>query len=93
MEQFVENRIIDQLAAAIAGYMPPTIPLSVALWSLAEIAAFLKMSPHSVRQRIVPLPGFPQAIRLPSGKTKPHPRWKAKEVIAWADKHQERRVA
>ena len=73
----------------------PQIPISIDLWSKDEIAAYLKLGPRTVRERTTKLPGFPQAIYLPtqSGKGRAHPLWKAKEVIEWAVKHQERRVA
>ncbi len=53
--------------------------------------AFLKRSEAVVRERITALPGFPQAIRLPvaGSKGRGQPLWKAKEMIAWAEKHQE----
>lgn len=82
------------LARAIAAHMPPTIPVDVALWSTADCAAYLRISESSFQQRVACLPGFPQAIRLPraTGHTG-HPRWKAREVIEWAEGYQERRVA
>ena len=89
-----EQFTIDQLAAAVANHMKSVIPLEVDLWSTVEIAAYLKKSPASVADRVVCLPGFPQAIRLPSATGgKGHPLWKAIEVIAWTEKHQERRAA
>ncbi len=86
MERLIE--VIDRLS--------PRIPVVVDLWSVREIAAYLKRSPSVVRERISALPGFPQAIRLPvpGGRTgRGNPLWKAREVIAWAEKHQEHRVA
>ncbi len=81
---------LDQLAAAIASHMPRRIPLAVDLWGVSEIAAYLKVEPRHVGERYACLPGFPRAIRLPSqGRGRGHPRYKAAEVIAWAEKHQE----
>lgn len=81
---------IDQLAAAIAGRLIPTIPLEIDLWSGTEIGAYLKVGSRQVLERYAPLPDFPKAIRLPTGEGgKGQPRWKASEVIAWAEKHQE----
>jgi hypothetical protein len=75
--------------------LSPRIPLTVDLWSVKEIAAYLKRSEAVVRERITALPGFPQAIRLPvaGSKGRGQPLWKAKEVIAWTEKHQEKRIA
>lgn len=67
------------------------IPVDVDLWSSDEIAAYLKVSAFQVMNRYAPLPDFPKAIRLPTGTgSKGFPRWKAKDVIAWAEKHQEK---
>lgn len=85
---------IDKLLEAI-DKLSPRIPVTVDLWSVREIAAYLKRSEPVVRERITALPGFPQAIRLPvvGGKGRGQPLWKASEVIAWAESHQEKRVA
>lgn len=80
---------MEQLASAIAARMPPIIPVSIDLWSATEIAAYLKRDRRTTAEKIVYLPGFPSAIRLPStGKKKSHPLWPAREVIAWAEKWQ-----
>lgn len=85
---------IEMLLDAINN-LSPRIPIAVDLWSVREIAAYLKRSEAVVRQRITALPGFPQAIRLPvaGGRRGGQPLWKAKEVIAWTEKHQENNVA
>ncbi|HEB94364.1 MAG TPA: hypothetical protein ENI94_13070 [Gammaproteobacteria bacterium] len=77
---------IEQLLKLIQ----PQIPITVDLWSVREIAAYLKRNPNNVRDRVTKLPGFPTPIRLPteSGK-RGQPLWKAKEVIAWAEKHRD----
>ena len=64
-------------------------------WASTEFAAYLKRSEPVVRERITALPGFPQAIQLPvlGSSGRGQPLWKAKEVIAWAEKHQENRIA
>ena len=70
-----------------------TIPIEHALWDMEAIAQYMSMAKASVQCRIVCLPDFPQAIRLPAAKGRGHPRWKAIEVIAWTEKHQEKRAA
>jgi predicted DNA-binding transcriptional regulator AlpA len=62
------------------------------LWDVEAIAKYLKMAESYVGNRIVCLPDFPQAIRLPTGK-RSHPRWKAIEVIRWVEQFQEKRAA
>ena len=80
----------DRLAKAIAARMPPVIPISVDAWSATEIAAYLKRTRRTVAEKTVYLPGFPRPIRLPSTSKKEaaHPLWKARDVIAWAEKFQ-----
>lgn len=86
--------IIEQLAEALANHIQSPIPLSVDLWSVKEIAAYLKQNVRNVCDRVVTLPGFPQAIRIPTQRgTKGYPRWKAVEVIEWVEKYQEKRAA
>lgn len=89
---------IAQIVKAIET-LSPRIPLSVDLWSTREIAAYLKRKQPTVRDCVVTLPGFPQAIRLPapvrsgnSTRRSGQALWKAKEVINWVEKHQEHRV-
>ncbi|MEW5710019.1 MAG: hypothetical protein AB1830_14110 [Pseudomonadota bacterium] len=82
--------LIERLAEAIAQRVSPPIPLQVDLWSAEEIAAYLKVGRRQVLERYAPLPGFPRAIRLPApGGGQGHPRWRAAEVIAWAERHKE----
>lgn len=90
----MDTDLIDKLARAIAANLPAHIPIDVALWSAADCAAYLRISESSFYQRVAPLPGFPQAIRIPRADGhKGHPRWKAREVIEWAEQYQERRAA
>lgn len=87
-----EVELLDRLADAVAKRVQPALPVAIDLWDVEAIGAFLKRAPKVVRERIVTLPDFPKAIRLPSvqsGKTdeKPVrslPLWEAAEVIAWA---------
>lgn len=82
---------IDRLAAAIATHLPRRIPLAAQLWTVSDVASCLSCSPAQVAERYAVLPGFLRPIRLPSsGKRSGHPRYKAVEVIAWAEKHQEK---
>ena len=76
---------IEQLIKLIQ----PQIPITVDLWDAKMVGAYLKVSPRQVTERYALLNGFPPAIRLPSQNGRGHPRWKALEIIAWAEKHQE----
>ncbi len=84
---------ITELAEKLAELATPAIPLRVDLWGAKQIGAYLKVTPRQVLERYALLPGFPLSIRLPSatGKRGSPPRWKAWEVIRWAESYQERR--
>jgi hypothetical protein len=85
-----DMNIIDQLAAAVALRITPSIPIEIDLWGSAEIGAYLKCGARQVIDRYAPLPDFPKAIRLPtSSGGQGQPRWHAVEVIAWATKYKE----
>ena len=67
--------------AQVAALMVPK-----ALWSLDDIAVQLGRSIRLVRGYAA-RPDFPKAIRIAGSG---HPLYKAKEVMAWVDKWQER---
>ncbi len=52
------------------------------VWSVEEIAAYLKLSVGSIRNHVLSSAGFPSPVNLPSGGR----RWLAKEVRAWVEK-------
>ena len=81
-EQILE-KLLERLTAAIPA---PTQPISIALWDTKEIAAYLHRSVDRVYSDIVCLPSFPKPIRLPV-KGRAQALYKAREVIAWAEKH------
>ncbi|CAE6827039.1 hypothetical protein [Paraburkholderia aspalathi] len=89
---------IDELACRVAGELEKRlkskVPIEHALWSTGEIGEYLQRPAQVVRDRVVCLPGFPEAIRLPNvgGIGRAHPRWKAMEVIEWVESHQTARV-
>lgn len=86
------NQLIDEIASAVLART--RIPLDIDLWDTETIANYLKRSVRQVSERIVCLPTFPRAIRIPSGGPgRSQPLWKATEVIAWAEKHQDRKAA
>lgn len=83
-----ESEIIRQLGEALAAHIRPPIPISVALWSYGDIAVFLGVGATRVAEKYASRADFPRAIRLPSsGPGRAHPRYKAREVIAWADNY------
>lgn len=84
-----ETDLLDRLADAIAMRIKPALPLTVALWTTDEIGQYLHRSRERVCTDIVCLPTFPRPIRLPV-KGRAQALYKAREVIAWTEKHQEK---
>ena len=86
-----ENELIQQMAAAVAQHLQPAIPVNVDLWDVATIARVLKRSESQVRNRLICLPDFPKAIRLPvEGGGRGKPLYRANEVLDWTRKYQDR---
>ena len=87
-------RLVNTLIERIAALSKPSIPIEHDLWSVTEIAAYFKRSESVVRERIVCVPSFPVAIRVPNERgQRMHALWPAADVIAWAHKHRERETA
>lgn len=87
----IENELIQQMVAAMAQHLQPAIPVSVDLWDVATIARVLKRSESQVRNRLICLPDFPKAIRLPvEGGGRGKPLYRANEVLEWTRKYQDR---
>lgn len=81
-----ELEMVAKLVQAIEKMQQPALPVSVDLWDTTHIAAYLKRSVNRVRSDIVCLPSFPRPIRLPvPGRSQA--LYKAREVIAWAERH------
>ncbi|KQQ93654.1 AlpA family transcriptional regulator [Massilia sp. Leaf139] len=86
-----ENELIQQMAAAVAQHLQPAIPVQIDMWDVATIARVLKRSETQVRNRMICLPDFPKAIRLPVvGGGRGQPLFRASEVLEWAGKYQDR---
>ncbi|BEU21612.1 hypothetical protein [Paraburkholderia sp. 22B1P] len=89
-----EQDLLERIVQELDKRLRPAIPIEHALWSTKEIGEYLQRPAQVVRERIVCLPGFPAAIRLPNvdgGKS--FPRWKAAQVIEWVESHQGTRAA
>lgn len=86
-----ENELIQRLAAALSAYLQPPIPVSIDLWDVATIARVMKRSESQVRNRMICLPDFPKAIRLPvAGGGRGQPLYRAIEVLGWVDQYQDK---
>ncbi len=77
------EHLADALKAAQA------IPRSERLWSKATIREYFGVSDTTLERAIICKIDFPEAIRVPNGPI----RWKAVEVIEWADKHRRKKRA
>lgn len=64
----------------------PTIPLDVALWDADAVAEYLSVDRLYVLKRLATRSDWPATIRLGGPKTA---RWRAREVIAWAQRREE----
>lgn len=83
------EELIDQLVQAIQSR---TIPVEFDLWDADGVASYLKVQRRTVLEVIAPRPDFPPAIRIPTSGSGPGaPRWKAVDVIAWAQARQDKR--
>jgi predicted DNA-binding transcriptional regulator AlpA len=86
-----DDEFIQKLAAALAAQLQPPIPVSIDLWDVATIARVLKRSETQVRNRMICLPDFPKAIRLPmAGGGRGQPLYRAYEVLTWIGKYQDK---
>ncbi len=86
------DALVAQLSQAITTRL---IPLDVALWDAGQIGAYLGVASGTVLEHYACRPDFPRAIPLPpTGEAKRgQRRWKAAEVIEWAEARQERKRA
>ncbi|MDL2342518.1 MAG: hypothetical protein QFB87_05595 [Patescibacteria group bacterium] len=81
---------IEQLAIELAERLPQPLPISVQLWTGDMVAQYLVMDERYVKEKLLIRPNAPKAIRMyNTGK----PRYKASEVIQWAESFQEKRRA
>lgn len=86
-----EDVLIQKLALALAAQLQPPVPVQIDMWDVATIARVLKRSETQVRSRMICLPDFPKAIRLPvAGGGRGQPLFRASEVLAWVGKYQDK---
>lgn len=76
-----------QLLEQLVRLLRPEIPLEVDIWDAKTVAAFLKVAPRYVTERYALMDDFPTPFRLPSKNGRGHPRWKAVEIIRWAEQY------
>lgn len=59
------------------------VDLSAEIWTIAEIAAWLRLNEDTVYRRIICLPRFPKGFR-PTQAIRGEKRWWAADVKEWA---------
>lgn len=64
----------------------PSIPADKVLWDASMVGAYLGVSARQVAERYCFRRGFPDTIQLPTDGGKGQKRWKAKEVMDWAER-------
>lgn len=82
---------VEQLAGFLADRMSPSVPVDVAFWSKKEIGGCLGLGTTSI-DSLVKRPDFPASYRFPTKGSGSQPRWKAKDVLAWAEEFRGREV-
>lgn len=85
-----EADLVERITNALH-FAATQVPIENRLWTKAHIGQYINKS-EDVVDRMTTQVDFPRAIRIPlAGDKRMHPQWKAKEVIAWVEKHQEKR--
>ena len=85
------NEIAEKLDRLIDLLSRPAIPADKALWDAAAVAAYLGVSPATIQNKWSLRADFPKSIVLSDSKTKSPRRWKAGEVMAWAERQRQER--
>lgn len=71
----------ELLAAILQKLSEKTFPVEIDLWDTEHVAAYLKRSYTTVRDKIIVRPDFPRPIKLNATQERAHPLYKAREVI------------
>lgn len=82
----MDQTIAEKLDKLIEILSRPALPADKMLWDAAAVGAYLGVSARQVAERYALRPGFPATIRLPSESGRGLLRWRAAEVIAWAER-------
>ena len=79
------------LEAILQKLSEKSVPIQIDLWDVETIARVFKRSETQVRNRMICLPDFPKAIRLPAASGgRSRPLYRATEVLEWTRKYQDR---
>jgi len=75
--------ILERLAAALER---PPLPVDRVLWDAERVGEYLGVSPRTIAERWSLQKGFPKAIVLGGGGERAMRRWKAQEIMQWAER-------
>ena len=91
----IDELILQKFDTLIAATRAAAMPIDLKLWDAEHIGLYMCVSTRQVAERYAMRPDFPRPICLPnSGEgIKTTRRWKASEVIEWADRLQQRKRA
>lgn len=64
---------------------PPLVPVERMIWDATECAAHLRCTPRHFSEVIAMCQECPRPIRLPGTGTRGLKRWKAREIIRYAE--------
>jgi predicted DNA-binding transcriptional regulator AlpA len=87
----MNDHLIDRLDTLIGVLTRQSIKPDRVLWDSEQAAAYLGFGARYFTGTIACKPDFPRAIRL--AETKGGLRWKAEEVMEWAESRREKRAA
>lgn len=85
--------IISRLDALISAMKTASIPSEKRLWDADTVASYLSVSTTTVLNRYAPRQDFPAAIRLPTAGSRGTARWRAGDIIEWAEHYREKKRA
>ncbi len=75
----LKSSFAQQISALRAEFQSPPL-----LWTVQDIADFLKIALVTAKTRVVVKEDFPESFSITNSEEKIHRRWFANEVIEWA---------
>ena len=75
--------ILERLAAILER---PPLPPEKVLWDADRVGEYLGVSPRTIAEKWSLQKDFPKAIVLGGGSERAMRRWKAQEVMQWAER-------
>ena len=79
-----EPKIPEAIAEQILEKVEQKARVPSPLWTVEDIAYFLKLSPRHVKDRVIKTPGFPAAVPVQGAGRRPTLRWRSEDIVRWA---------